>query len=324
MMKYRIIPFEKKMTDEALNLFRSAYQHEKRSSILLPDRALNDKAWIKQAMLLTNCNMGVAALAGDELVGYMLANFQFDFKGQQAIIIREYSHASLSKDKDLIYQLMYAYLGEELLSEGLNLHIIWHFAHDDILKETLFQFGFGAFMAGQLRDLSPLECNEKIHIFEEKDFMSVADLHVEQAKYVLDSPIFIVKNTESAAIKESLKKYTELGHTLMVYYENKAPMAYFILGDCDENQEDFLLLNSGTVQIMYAYATPSARGKGIGKALLAKAIDWAREKKYKRLFVAHETANIYGGNFWRKHFHPFLYCSMRYIDNKVSGLKDRR
>lgn len=312
------------MTDEALNLFHSAYQHEKESNTLLPDRALNDKAWIKQAMLLTNCNLGVAALEGDNMVGYMLANSQFDFKGQQAVIIREYSHASLLKDKDIIYQLMYASLGEELLSKGLNLHIIWHFAHDDILKETLFQLGFGAFMAGQLRDLSPLECNEKIPIIEEKDFMSVADLHVEQAKYLLDSPIFIIKNTESAALKENLKKHAELGHTLLIYYENKAPTAYFILGDCDEKQEDFLLQNSCAAQIMYAYAKPAARGKGIGKALLAKVIDWAKEKNYNRLFVAHETANIYGGNFWRKHFQPFLYCSMRYIDNKVSKFKDRR
>jgi GNAT superfamily N-acetyltransferase len=322
-MKYQIVPFEKRMADEAINLFRSAYQHEKEHNALLPDRALNDKAWIKQAMLLTNCNLGVAALAGEKMVGYMLANFIFDFKGQHAVIVREFSHASISKDKDTIYQLMYASLGEELLSKGLNLHIIWHFAHDDILKETLFQLGFGAFIAGQLRDLSSIYCDENIRIVEEADFLSVAKLHVEQSKYYLDSPVFIIKNTDQASIREDLIKHAELGHTVLVYYENKAPAAYFITGACDETEEGFLLHNSNTAQIMSAYAKPSARGRGIGKALLAKSIDWAREEGYKTLFVSHETANIYGGNFWRKHFHPYLYCSMRYIDNRVTGLKYR-
>jgi GNAT superfamily N-acetyltransferase len=323
-MKYRIVPFEKRMADEAINLFRSTYQHEKEHNALLPDRAINDKAWIKQAMLLTNCNLGVAALAGEKMVGYMLANFQFDFKGQHAVIVREFSHASISNDKDIIYQLMYASLGEELLSKGLNLHIIWHFAHDDVLKETLFQLGFGAFIAGQLRDLSPLVSDEKFPIVEETDFLSVADLHVEQSKYYLDSPVFIIKNTELEAIREDLTKHAELGNTLLVYYENKTPLAYFITGAYNEKEEGFLLQNSDTAQIMSAYAKPSARGRGIGKALLSKSIEWAREKGYKRLFVSHETANIYGGNFWRKHFQPYLYCSMRYIDNRVSGLKEKR
>jgi GNAT superfamily N-acetyltransferase len=324
MMKYCIVPFENKKTDEAINLFRAAYQLEKKSNVLLPDRALHDKAWIKQAMLQTNCNSGVAALSGDNLVGYMLANFQFDFKGQQAVIIREYSHASISKDKEIIYQLMYGSLGEQLISRGINLHIIWHFAHDDVLKDTLFQLGFGAFIAGQLRDLSPIESAKITHIVEETDFMSVANLHLEQSEYYLDSPIFVRKNTNLKSIKEDLAKHAEQGHTLLVYYEKKTPLAYFILGARDESGEGFLIQDSGTAQIMSAYAQPCARGKGIGKTLLAKSVDRAREQGFLRLFVSHETANIYGGNFWRKHFKPFLYCSMRYIDNGVSETKGKK
>ena len=309
------------MSDEAINLFHSAYQREKESNALLPEHDLNDNTWIEQAMLLINCNLGVAAFSGDNLVGYMLANFQFDFKGQRAVIIREYSHTAVSEDKEFLYQLLYASLAEELLSRGINLHIIWHFAHDDALKETLFQLGFGAFIAGQIRDLSPIDADKNIHIVKEPDFMSVAGLHVEHLKYYLDSPVFIIKNTDDVSIKEDLTKHIELGHTLLVYYEDKAPAAYFILGACDENEEGFLLQNSGAAQILSAYDRPSARGRGIGKALLAESINWAKEAGYKRLFVSHETANIYGGNFWRKYFQPFLYCSMRYIDNRVSEIK---
>jgi GNAT superfamily N-acetyltransferase len=322
-MKYRIVPFENNMADEAINLFRSAYSCEKDGNPLLPNRPLNDTTWVKQAMLQTNCHLGVAALAGYSLVGYMLANFQFSFKGQSTVIIREYSHASTREEKDIIYQMMYASLGEQLITRGINLHIIWHFAHDDVLKEILFQLGYGAFMAGRLRDLSPVDSDKKALIIKETDFLSVADLHVEQSKYYLDSPMFLIKDTDVKSIKEDLDNHAKQGHTLLVYREDKVPKAYFILGACNENEEGFLLQDSHTAQIMSAYAAPSFRGKGIGKALLARSLEWARENGYSSLFVSHETANIYGGNFWRKHFQPYLYCSMRYIDNKVSGIHNK-
>ena len=76
----------------------------------------------------------------------------------------------------------------------------------------------------------------------------------------------------------------------------------------------FLLQGTNTAQILSAYAKPAVRTKGIGKALLQRSIQWARAQGYERLFVEHETANRDGGNFWRSHFSPYLYCSTRYVD----------
>jgi hypothetical protein len=50
---------------------------------------------------------------------------------------------------------------------------------------------------------------------------------------------------------------------------------------------------------------------------LQHAIEWSRQQGYERLFVEHETANIYGGNFWSSYFRPYLYASMRYIDTTL-------
>ena len=54
-----------------------------------------------------------------------------------------------------------------------------------------------------------------------------------------------------------------------------------------------------------------------GTALLNRAIQWAQAQGYARLFVEHETANFYGSHFWHKHFTPYLYFSMRYVDNTI-------
>jgi GNAT superfamily N-acetyltransferase len=63
-----------------------------------------------------------------------------------------------------------------------------------------------------------------------------------------------------------------------------------------------------------AYVRAEARGRGIGTALLAACVEWPRQGRYARLFVEHETANISGAGFWSRHFSPYLYVSMRYVD----------
>ncbi len=46
-------------------------------------------------------------------------------------------------------------------------------------------------------------------------------------------------------------------------------------------------------------------------------MQWAFENGFLRLFVEHETANVLGARFWSRHFSPYLYYSLRYIDPMV-------
>jgi GNAT superfamily N-acetyltransferase len=81
--------------------------------------------------------------------------------------------------------------------------------------------------------------------------------------------------------------------------------------------EGFLLQETNTAQIKSAYTRPEMRGKGIGVALLQRAIEWSQQQGYERVFVEHETANIAGSRFWSRYFTPYLYYSMRYVDNQL-------
>ena len=136
-------------------------------------------------------------------------------------------------------------------------------------------------------------------------------------KYYPNSPIFIKKDSSRNAVITDLKSNVESGDVFLVYYEGNEPGAFFIVGESVQFGEGFLLQKTNSAQVKGAYVKPHLRSKGIGQVLLQKAVDWSKNKGYDRIFVEHETANYYGGNFWSKYFTPYMYFSLRYIDNTL-------
>jgi GNAT superfamily N-acetyltransferase len=249
----------------------------------------------------------------------MLSGYRFPFKGQNAVIVPEYCHASVLPDRRELYQIMYMRLASEWVRDNIYLHIIGHFAHDTVLRESLYQLGFGAIIAEALRDLSQIQGTHTMDIVEETDIERLLNISIEDSRYYPDSPIFIVKETERDERRTILESSICEGNTFFAFYEDGEAGGYLGVGESASGtlKEGFLLRDTCTAQIKNAFVKPHIRGKGIGKSLLQCAINWSIEHGYKRLFVEFETANYFGGNFWRRHFTPYLYFSMRYIDNTV-------
>jgi GNAT superfamily N-acetyltransferase len=316
-MGYAIEPFTPDCLEPAVEIFQENYEREREENPLLPSRAIDEPAWILDNLKSLSNNPGVIIRSGNRVIAYMLTRFRFPFKGQNAVQVPVYCHGSVPADRAELYRIMYMHLAGEWAEEGRHLHIIGHFAHDSVTQETLFQLGFGAILAERLRDLSTVSDIPKVEITEEKEFKKIVDIQIEHMRYYPASPIFIRKDADRETAISDLESHANNGDVFLVYYEHGDPAAYFIVGSSAITGEGFLLQNTGTAQIKGAYARPHIRGKGIGKALLQYAIDWSSNHGYKRLFVEHETANYYGGNFWRKHFTPYMYFSMRYIDNAI-------
>jgi len=315
--KYEIEPFRQDYLKDAVELFIQNYKDEQTANPLLPSRAVNEPEWILNTLKSLAAEPGVAIFQKNRLIAYMITGFLFPFKGQNTVLVPVFCHSSVSFDKQELYQRMYMKLAGEWARNRQHIHIIGHFAHDSVLQETIFQLGFGAFLAERTRDLSPVSENKNFEITEEKDYRKLVEIQVEHTRYYPGSPIFISKNSEIKTVATDLKSHAGKGDAFLVYYEGDSPGAYFIVGDSTTGEEGFLLQKTGTAQIKAAYTQPHLRGKGIGQAMLQRAVEWSHQRGYKRLLVEHETANYYGGNFWRKYFNPYLYFSFRYIDNTI-------
>jgi GNAT superfamily N-acetyltransferase len=317
-MQYDLVPFGQQFLEPAVNLFVHSYKAEMLQSPLLPDRVVREPDWILKRLERLVENQGVAMMADNRLIAYMLTGFYFPFKGQNAVQVPEYGHASVPEDRDELYRLMYMKLAGVWAKNGKHIHIIGHFAHDSTLKETLFQLGFGAFLSERLRDFTPVNVDNEVPIIEEKDYRKLVGLHLEHYRYYPESPIFIFHGQNEDTIEPDLKQHAEQGDIFLVHYDQEdTPSGYFILGDSKAGNEGFLLRDTKTARIKAAYVKPDMRRKGIGEVLLQHAIDRSQKNGFERLFVEHETANYYGGKFWNKHFVPYLYFSLRYIDNTI-------
>lgn len=325
-MRYHLTPFTSEHLDPAIALFQESYRQERERSPLLPTRALDDPAWIHAALsacldnALWNSDPGVAVMQDNRLAAYMVTGAQFHWKGQNAALVPEYGHSATTTDKETLYQRMYMHLAQMWVDNHHHLHLIGHLAHDDVLRETLYQLGFGAILAERLRDLSPINAPADIAIVEEPDVHNLADLELEHNHYYAKAPIFLTKDTDRDAMLADLDEHAQAGDVFFTYYEGGRPRANMIVGRPDPNQEGegVLIWDTNTAQVKSAYVQPEVRSKGVGTALLNRAIQWGQAQGCERLFVEHETANFYGSHFWRKHFTPYLYFSMRYVDNTIN------
>jgi GNAT superfamily N-acetyltransferase len=316
---YQIVPFTADHLGGAVELFVCDYRREQEESPMLPSETVDDAERIYHAIKPLATKPGVAVLRNSQMVAFMLSGYRFPFKGQKAIIVPEYCHASVLPDRRELYQIMYMRLAREWVRDHVYLHSIGHFAHDTVLRESLYQLGFGAIIAEALRDLSEVHGAHVTDIAEEPHIERLVSISIEESHYFRDAPIFIVKETEADERRVILESSIREGDTYFAFYENGEAGAYLSVGESASGafKEGFLLRDTCTAQIKNAFVKPHIRGKGIGKSLLQRAVDWSSEHRYKRLFVEFETANYFGGNFWRSHFTPYLYFSMRYVDNTV-------
>jgi GNAT superfamily N-acetyltransferase len=316
-MPSTLVPFTQDYLEPAVALCIENYRHEQAYSPLLPSRVIDEPAWIRGALQSKLANHGVVVVEQNQLLAYMVTGDYFPWKGQQAAIVLEYCHSAIMTKKRQLYQCMYMYLAQEWVNNHIHLHLIRHFAHDTILQETLYQLGFGAILAERLRDFSAVAEYHDVTISNEEDVSKLITLQTEHNRYYPKAPIFISKPTEEQEVLAELEAHAQQGDVFFVYYEQQEPCAYMIVGTSTIGGEGFLLEQTNTAQIKSAYARPTIRGKGIGTALLQRAIEWSHQQGYQRVFVEHETANVYGGNFWCTYFTPYLYASMRYIDTTL-------
>ena len=316
------------MAAEGFGLLRDAYLRARGENPLLPPLTPEHEARLRRRVERAFDHGGVAASRAGRLCGFMVAGPPFAYRGLVAALVPEFGHAVAPGEEASLYGSLYAALGERLVRNGAHLHLIGHFVADRSTQRSLYDLGFGAVVSETLRDLSDVpraavatadtgDVARVEHVGPLARWDAFAPLAAEHAAYYRASPLFLSKDDALETARAELEEHRQAGDQLFVSRAHGVPLAYLVVGRCQGVSEGRLLEGSATAQVRSAYAVPAARRRGIGSALLQGAVAWARRKGFERLFVEHETANLHGGPFWRRHFVPFLVFSMRYVDRSL-------
>jgi GNAT superfamily N-acetyltransferase len=327
----RAIPTDPSMLPEAFGLFRDAYLRAAHANPYVPPLTADHEARLRGRVQRALDHGGMAVLRAGRLLGFMVASDPFPYRGLVAALVPEHAHAAAPADAATVYPLLYGAVAERLVGAGVHLHLIGHFAADPAATASLVDLGFGAVVAERLRgvdhlppgDVEPDRPAGGRHgaridrIDPAQPWDAFAPMAAEHADFYRHGPIFVVKDASLEAARSDLEEHRQAGDQLFVGREDGRTLAYLVVGRCPGITEGRLLGGTSTAQVRSAYAVPDVRGQGFGTALLGRAIAWAAEAGFERLFVEHETANPLGGPFWRRHFAPFVTFSMRYVDRSL-------
>lgn len=122
----------------------------------------------------------------------------------------------------------------------------------------------------------------------------------------------IITHLQQPPVFYPCEEFTEEGYRDFFLDESTQLHAAFdtsgrIIGMIETNAEANAMIRIQSANVGEIYVTPEYRGTGLSDALLAFAVDFAREQGAEYLWVEHGTANPNARHFWGKYFESYEY-----------------
>lgn len=222
-----------------------------------------------------------------------------------------------------VYRLMYGELAARAVERGFFEHRVYIVPGDRDVEEAWVNLGFGRSLVCAVRDTSPVPLDGQaagieVHQATSEDAEVVMQLEDANTRHHYSSPIFwpYLHETMAAARQYQESLLADPANAHFVAYKNGEP-----LGMNTFNPPDWVspLIQGGrSIYLYQGVVVEKARGNGIGKALLARSMDWAREQGYEYCALHFASANASGASFWLgQGFVPAEYTMARRIDERI-------
>jgi GNAT superfamily N-acetyltransferase len=277
---------------------------------------------------------GRAALRDGRLVGFLFGeeelvapdSFAAQWVPPQTIAISLDGHCVAGGEDALaVYRALYADLAEAWVGWGYFTHRVGVFDCDAEVQHAWMVLGFGRHSTAATRHTGPVDTSSRplaaieVHRAGPEDIEVVMRLTDELNRHHASSPMFwpIVRTAQPAGraiVVEALEK----GETpFFVAYRDGAPlgMQTFLRPGWTPS----LIDRAHDVYLFEGVVSREARAGGVGTALLAHSMTWAREAGYATCTLHFAAANPSGAPFWLGHgFVPLEHGMERRIDQRIA------
>jgi len=333
-MRLQIEPFTESQLDAAATLLVARYRADREREPALSARfegvsAVRDEL---KDLLAAPGTTGVVALRNSSLAGYLIGRVELlsDPLSVRALIDpprmgRVVSHA-VSRDGGTdayrdTYRELYAAIAPGWLAAGCFSHHIGVRAADQPALDAWFSLGFGQSSTHGLRDTGPVaeQAGGTVQIRQAGpgDLDAVFDQRRALFRYLAGPPMY------APYFPETETNQREDTATML-----RAEANVCWLAERDGRVAGMMLLGSPTwravgpercIFLYDGYAEASDRGRGVGTALLARAMAGARAQGYDWCLLNFVAGNLLGARFWLgSGFRPLTYFLERRLDERIA------
>ncbi|MBN1241423.1 MAG: GNAT family N-acetyltransferase [Spirochaetales bacterium] len=279
--------------EAALPLALAAYDAERAAVPCLPTEGAAAALRARLEGLFSR-GRGIAAFSGDALVGYLAGYPVASHFGEcGGVHVPLHGHARAGRFGAGLVLSLYERAAASWVRDGLLSHTVTAYAHDEAIIEAWFRNGFGMRCADAMRavpDSAP-EAGppEGVRIVEADagHAAALAPLHRAHNEFYRRSPLFMFHPDEDPAA-EFLEWIGDPRRSELVALAGELPLGFIRLGSPAENFASSL---DCVRNIQGLYVTPSARGRGVARALVDAAFAFCARADVPLLGVDYETLN---------------------------------
>ena len=306
-----IVNFEKRHIEAAKALALAIYQEERKYVSKLPTSPeIPDLSWFAEN------GLGVAALEGDRLVGYLCCAGPFENafnSGIRGVYVPLHAHGAIEEDREKIYRRLYQAAAKKWVDRGALSHAVTLYAHDIQALQAFFGYGFGLRCIDAIRPVSPIPGTAPegftFRILPGSQVGKVRQLRRLLSAHLMQSPCFIPDSPENV---ERWIDMAEQRDSWVFVAEKDGAVAAFI--EVKEEGENFITYTPAMKNICGAFCLPQYRGTGLFAALLNEVVLELNRRNVPLLGVDYESINPTASGAWRKYFYPYTYSVVRRID----------
>ncbi len=250
-------------------------------------------------------------------------NFDAHYVEPHSISMPSLGHA-ISGDADpvAVFRALYAHLAETWVRAGYFSHYIFVIPSDAAVNEAWHALGFGRRMTAAVRDVSPVTFDgprPDIHAGTSEELETVFRFGCDISVHESLSPMFTpYDRITDASMREHIRAVMAEPTTVpwIAYQDGEAVgMQLF----CSPGYTPFHISHPGSVYLYEGVVNEAARGNGTGTALLAHAMEWAKNEGYERCVLHFNSGNWSGAPFWTGHgFVPIEHQLVRRLDPRIA------
>lgn len=263
--------------------------------------------------------LGVAALEQGKLIGY-LCYFApwagaFDTEDSLGTFSPLHANGAVKENRYRIYQDMYEEVSKRLAREKVKGLGISLYAHDEVSKAALFEYGFGMRCKDSIREIGEpdmAQIRNKDLTFEElpvKEFPTIRELRRELNEHLKEAPCFM--QADANDFECWITKVEKGDRRTFVAKKDGETIAYL---DVAEDAETFITFHPKMRNLQGAYCKPEYRGMKIIDDLLVYVLATLKSEGFEYLGVDYESYNPTANRFWAKHFMEYTNSVTRRIE----------